>query len=449
MPSKKKSITSSSGHKKAKTKKKVKTKKNKQKASNNSAAAAAEEPTQPQVSNSVQQQKKSKAKTKKNKNAYKPLPETQSSSLNANMVQLNKFENPEYNSDYTTNIKQKMGFRRINLYDLDRPNVFTFKDKPRMGGIPGIKHLIKSEYGEFIGKIYSFLSVSKQHVTLLGAKLNKLFQSLSRRPYGIGKLNIIPMSRKQEFLISFSSILKSKKGKFGNLFHLTFHKSSAFSQAKISTKKGKTIFSNTGSIHIVANHPVICAVDGLKVRNIKQKHNGMPFYEIDDSNAKYNEKMMIEEGELVARIQLGVVNDNNKSYFQVISFNYSRKLNDIFYREILKLVHAFNLLVLSAPFNFSPGILMEELSLTRDDWVVHEKQVSSSQVYAAGEKLMNFYKKIMKKNNMSLSELMNSIRIDSDVVDYNSDIEYYSAKSSNSFENNNSISDFESPINDT
>ena len=175
----------------------------------------------------------------------------------------------------------------------------------------------------------------------------------------------------------------------------------------------------------------------------------MPFYEIDDSNAKYNEKMMIEEGELVARIQLGVVNDNNKSYFQVISFNYSGKLNDIFYREILKLVHAFNLLVLSAPFNFSPGILMEELSLTRDDWVVHEKQVSSSQVYAAGEKLMNFYKKIMKKNNMSLSELMNSIRIDSDVGDYNSDIEYYSAKSSNSFENNNSISDFESPINDT
>ena len=417
----------------------TKTQKNKKQKSKKAAASKVVN------TNSKTSVKQNTSKTKKTAQKDTVVSASSKRRLDANMVQLDKFENPEYNSEYTSKIKNKLGFRRVNFYDLAQPNVFTFKDKPRLGGLPGTRHLIKSEYDKFMGKIYTMLSTTRRFRVLMGSKLNSLFHGLSKRSYGIGKLNFIPFSKK-DFLISYLSILKGKKEKYVQLFHLTFHKSSAFSQAHIGKKEGKPVFSNTGSIHIVADDPIISAIDGLSVSNSGQNSMGMSLYEIDDTKAIYNEEMKIEKGELVARIQLGIVNENDKSYLQVISFNYSPKLNDVFYKEILKLVHAFNIFVLSTPFHLGENIDIQDLSLTRDDWVVHEKETKSSEIYAAGNELMDFYKSIMKKHNMSISEFMDIIRVNRNVDDYNSDVEYYNARSSIESDNNDSIHEYSSPL---
>ena len=359
---------------------------------------------------------KTQKSTKEQKISNKKKPKnTNYKSIAVNTSKIMKFVQPNRNSPYSKGLKKKMGYKRMNFYDLSNPNVFTLSKAKEIGD-----KVIQNEYKNFMNEIFTMIKDSKLKKLILNNKLDTMFKSITQLPYRIGKLSINPFSD-TDFAIEYSAQLKSKPNVFKPLFHLTFHGTDAISTAEIKQSKQGHVFKNTGSIHIVADDKIVSAIDGLKFeKESKKGKNQKPLIVIDDSNLVYNENAKIKFKELLARIQLGVVNHNNKSYFQIISMNYSPKLNPIFLKEIMKIVFVFNHLILSTPFSFP--VMIDDLSIKNNSWINMERE--SKDVTGFGDE--SFLKTLSKKFQSYFQnvQIQDNLSIDSDVDDYDSDVEY-------------------------
>ena len=275
--------------------------------------------------------KKLKTKKRMTKNkSFKRLENIEPNFVNAHN---NSFRPNRYLNNVNLKLSQTVDFQRYNIYDPVDPNVHSITTQTPPFDILPNRKILKTEFREFVQNVCIFLKAKNK--ILIDEYFLKLFYDMSRYELGYGKINFIPIGHKdQDFVINYNIKLESVKGnKLTSAFHLTFHgRSFNIPPNIVERANGGYEINNTGSVHIIAGHPILSVISGLHYSSRQLPHLKdpyIPILRIDDSSAVYDQSRLINQGELVARLNIGIVQHNGKFWFQVLSINYHPFLNDI------------------------------------------------------------------------------------------------------------------------
>ena len=173
--------------------------------------------TRKAAENSPSQSNKSSKKNKKTRKAAENSPSQSNKSSKKNKTQKSKdteiqpnkqsidvyiepnniseahFIPAEYNSDYSKQIKKKMGFHRVNLYDTTLPHIF------QIGKLKSIyNRKINKEYKKFIKYIYDKLTEDIDNRNKISNLLSKFVKSTTRK-YNILTFSVLPLNTTKDF----------------------------------------------------------------------------------------------------------------------------------------------------------------------------------------------------------------------------------------------------------
>lgn len=300
--------------------------------------------------------KKMKKVKKSKTNKYKPQINTswieRNSSIKENFVNATNINNDDgYASNISKRLNREMNYRQYIIHNVSNSHVYSVsKNQPSFSTL-NARRLVKNEYALFVSNISEHVLSQKnkmENKRELESWFNRMLYNLGEMNVSFGYIIFNAFGKKSnDFLIQYLSKLKSKPGnKSTGIFHMTFHKKSIESIPSFGQREnGVKQFVNTGSIHIIADHEIVSCISGLKydTRIVPgTKKNPFTILSIDDTDIQYNPDKKIEKGELLARIKVGIVKIRVKYVFQILSFNYHPYLNNVFFNEIVKTIHAFN-----------------------------------------------------------------------------------------------------------
>lgn len=318
---------------------------------------------------------KKKSKTKKrttNNKSLKRLNKIEPNFINAHN---NSFEPNRYLNNVNLKLSQFMDYQRYNIYDPLDPNVYSITLQTPPFDISSNRKILRTEFKTFVQNICIFLKAKNK--ILIDEYFLKLFYDMSRYDLGYGKIIFMPIGNKdQDFVVNYNVKLESVKGnRLTSAFHLTFHgKTFNIPPNIVERANGGYEIDNTGSVHIIAGHPILSVISGLHYSSKKLPHlkdSYIPLLRIDDSSAVYDQSRLINQGELVARLNIGIVQHNGKFWFQVLSINYHPFLNDLFFNEIIKIIHTLNMFITRTPIldGLTRTIMLPDLSIQNNDLI--------------------------------------------------------------------------------